>query len=360
MRKSTGPKSRALASLLAALVVALFLVPEAPAQVPWTDPPYWSGTGRYDVVVGHTGLCVPMLPQYPQSHSFTLDVPGALEHAVILWGGIDYDWTDSDRAESITLEIDGTPNTVNAVGIMEYSWTADWRDPPDLTDNGYWVRYADVTALIASGSHSYQITPSVPQSWEVLTFGAQLYAVYSSSSLPRRTLEVRLGIDFGMNGWPHPLGGEGEIHCQTLYPSSGSQEYELLLGVIGVEEHRGRRFWWRTGTGAIPPEMAANLSTEGDVIEHPEAQSIDMPFSTAGGRESAIHRQTIPIPAGHSWVCFQLDSERLVDEASCPISEYPWCHGLGMSEQECGGASFLNAVWIHMLSLSRPRPVLVR
>jgi hypothetical protein len=80
---------------------------------------------------------------------------------------------------------------------------------------------------------------------------------------------------------------------------------------LGEEEPRPNALWYLTGTDADPiPTDLVNAPTDGPVIGTLIQGPPGYPFGSYSDPQWDAYTNEVTIPAGHSWVCLQVESAR--------------------------------------------------
>ena len=287
--------------------------------------------GRIALVAGGVGMRYPTgWPSNPEwgihRGDIILDVPGTVRQAYLYWGGYDDEQVGDD---TVSLTVDGVTTT---------TITADWTHGPASWDV-YWryVYVAEVDlGLVQPETHRYTVSGfdemvSDTEGWD----GAGLMVVYEDSSLPYNRVEIRDGLDRFFRGWYNPLeepndpSAETAITCFDFEPSLVDRLMDITMFVGGVnisqevEPFRTRRpsaLWYITGTVGIPPTDIIFEGEVGDEDHDPGATLLQglpdspSPFRSLDGSEWDTYTNSIPIDAGVTWACIQVESSDYSDD----------------------------------------------
>jgi LPXTG-site transpeptidase (sortase) family protein len=256
--------------------------------------------GSYGLVTGGVGLTG------GSSGDIQLNVPGTPVEAILYWAG-----HDLDQGGDNTIDL-----SVN--GAASVTITADRTYGPD-----YWfgtspqffhyVYAADVTSMILSGASTYTVSGFGPITLE---YGAGLDVVYEDANLPTTFVEIVEGLDSAFHGFPAPRGPNSEVSCVQFASSVSARDMEIALFVGGIDvssELRPNAFWYQTGTGSLPT----------NIVDQPEATEIGgQPFNSRDGEEWDTYTNTIPVLAGDTYACFQIES--VSDEPGLNGASFLW------------------------------------
>ena len=266
--------------------------------------PRYEAEGRYALVVGGVGT------HDSSSGDITLTVPGTVIQAYLYWGGIDEGLLGDD---TVSLTVDGGTTT---------TITADDTYGPLFWCCDVFYRYVyveDVTPLVQAGTHTYTVSDFDEMYSQD---GAGLMVVYEDPSLPYSRVEIRDGLDRFYRWWYDPLeepndpSAETAVTCFTFEPSPVDRQMDITIFVGGVDisgEDRPTALRYRTGTAIeIPP---TDMIFEDDDTYDPLAELLQgppdrlpYPFRSLDGSEWDTYTNSIPIDAGDTWACIQIES----------------------------------------------------
>ncbi len=109
---------------------------------------------------------------------------------------------------------------------------------------------------------------------------------------------------------------------------------------LGLEEEpRPNALWYLTGTDGVSiPTDLVNAPTDGPVIGRLIQGPPDYPFGSYSDPQWDSYTNEVTIPAGHSWVCLQMESA--VDPQGRELAPCQW-HSAGHRppDEDRGGAS---------------------
>jgi hypothetical protein len=243
----------------------------------------------------------------PGPGEIVIDVPGtAVQAAYLYWAG--FARLDSgDDTLTLTRMSDGASELLVADPVTGTYGPAFWYAP-----YYYYVYVADVTSLVRPGADTYLVSDF--DGGMKMRDGAGLMVVYEDPSLPTREVVIRDGLDRFFRGWGEGPRGESAANCVTMTAQPFERQMEFWMfaaGVIrlGEEEPRPNALWYLTGTDDDPiPADLVNASSDGPVsgvlIQGPP----DYPFCSCSDPQWDNYTNEITIPAGHSWVCVQVES----------------------------------------------------
>lgn len=231
----------------------------------------------------------------PGTGDIVLDVPGPVVQAYLVWAGQDEIPPGGD--DTISLSVNGGPaNSITTLRSYGPEW---WHDPPPVTRYNYaWV--ADVTSYVLQGTNTYTIDGFGTMYAE---FGVGLLVVYQDGALPYSFVEIVEGLDGAYHSYLPPRGPNTEVACVQFAATASPRTMNLSFFVGGVNISGALRpdaIWYQTGS-ALP------LPT--DLVDQPGATEIGgQPLNSKDGPEWDTYHDSIPVPAGDTWACFQIES----------------------------------------------------
>lgn len=248
--------------------------------------PRWTGVGAYDLVANGIGL----LGQ--SAGDIYLDVPGSVVvRAYLYWAGFDGDG-GSDDILDFAID-DGAATTL----------TADWAFGGDewWGTHYHYVYVANVTSFVLPGNHKYTVS-GVDL---VHNYGAGILAVYEDSSLPLTSVMIYDGLDALHFRFDPPQGPDSEVTCVDFAPAQDPRDLKFTLMAGGVQhDNRPNAIWYASGVD--PATKPTNLV---DDLATPNLAGPPYPLGAYNGSEWDTYTGTIPIAAGETWACLQLESE---------------------------------------------------
>jgi hypothetical protein len=247
---------------------------------------------RYDGTYGIASGGVGFELIAPGGGDIVLDVPGPPVQAFLFWAGQDTDPPGGD--DSVLLSVNSGPT--NPITALRSYGPEFWNDPP--TRNSHvWV--ADVTSLVLQGTNTYTVSDFGPMYAE---FGAGLVVVYQDGGLPYSFAEIVEGLDGAYYNYGPPRGPDTEVSCIQFSATASDRTMNLSFFVGGVNISGGLRpdaLWYQTGTGSLPT----------DLVNQPGATEIGgQPFNSRDGEEWDTYQDSITVPAGDTYACFQIES----------------------------------------------------
>ncbi|MCE7982891.1 MAG: hypothetical protein DYG89_17040 [Caldilinea sp. CFX5] len=234
--------------------------------------------------------------------SFQLNVPGTPAHAYLYWSGRYNGLNQGDGAIEIAIN-GGSPITVLAgKGKVDYAGAG----------NGYHYTYQSANLVgnnRFAGLLSGLLNIRVNGLQSTGMFGNEGYGVglVIISDSPSCT-NTRVSFFYGLDSFYQGFGGAFGPNSQTLcvdFPTSGvARTLEFQMGVAGAEGGRNA-LWYKTGAGVKPTELIANNS--GVVLDGPPATA-NSPFGGKSGPQWDNYTNSLVIPAGATYACFQIQS----------------------------------------------------
>lgn len=271
-------------------------------------------TGNYRTVLGSIGM-------YPQqtTDSFSLDIPSCtvgnptIIRATMSWAMRDFD--DSIYwANSIDIARDANP----AVAV-----TQDRRYKVDMGSGAGSSYISDITSdsIVAVGTHTYTVTnfdvsagatnPNTSQ------WGFGIHVVYECPEFDAVVIQQFEGHDAHWGGWGLSGGAttiptydddRSELICEEFPASIVPRNVELDTFVPGSVDPATRNadIWYVSGTGSAPARNAYDLLS--DVNTPANGGAVLERLVIGGEPELSTYTNTVTIPAGHEFICFQVDS----------------------------------------------------
>jgi LPXTG-site transpeptidase (sortase) family protein len=242
--------------------------------------------GNLSIVASGVGL------SHQDSGDIHLDIPGTPIHAFLYWAGFDVDERGDD---TVILRVNGGPPVTLTADIV---YGPDYSAGTDL-DNYPYVYRADVSSLVLPGLNTYSISGFGPI---VIELGAGLLVVYEDPDLPNSHVEIVDGQDYAYFPQSPPRGPNTEVSCVQFEASINNRLMDFTIFVGGIDisgELRPNALWYQTGEGPLPVEL----------VNQPGATEIGgQPFNSLNGAEWDTYKNSINIPSGATYACFQIES----------------------------------------------------
>lgn len=265
------------------------------------------GIGNYGYVaegIGTRGN--PNTGTWTGAGDITLSIPDSatIVKAHLSWTGR----TNAYDADGVMLAVDNGPATnVQAdVQLAQDPWCCQAQQRREVSD---------VTDLIQPGTHVYNITDhehSFSPTGNFLNYGVGIWVVYEDDGEEWGETVVYEGQDSFFRLWLPPIGPHSEVRCFEFEPSDTDRLVEMTHFVSGVDTQvdvRSNAFWYTSGSGAPPV-----LSVTPGLIGQPGASGYQSPgqypFQSYKQLEwDDFEPETkIPVNAGDTWLCFQIES----------------------------------------------------
>ncbi len=264
----------------------------------------FSGQGSWGIVAAGRGMHRGFRPGPGEIEIY---VPGtAVQVAYLYWSGY-APLGGGDDTVTLVRSSDGASLTLVADPDTGTHGPKPWAD-----DYYYYVYVAEVTSLIRPGQDTYLVSDFGGSM--VRRDGAGLMVVYQDPSLPVREVVIRDGLDRFYRGWGEGPQGETAANCvvMTEQPFERQMEFSMFAAEIvrlGEEEPRPNALWYLSGTDADPiPTDLVNAPTDGPVIGIRIQGPPDYPFGSFDDPQWDDYTNQVTIPAGHTWVCLQVES----------------------------------------------------
>ena len=332
--------------LLASLLAFMWIQSAAADDTTETLATRFSAVGRYGLVAAGVGM------RDSPSGDIVLNVPGQeVVAAYLYWAGHDdlgvqppamLPIGGGDYTVSLDRDGAGTPIMLSADSAHTYG-PAYW-----LGTSWRFVYWQNVTSHVRTGLHTYNISGFGPAM--STRDGAGLIVVYEDQALPLSRVEIKDGLDRGYRNWAEDLDpvdgnadstgprGESAVNCFSFQAASTSRQMNLIIMLSGLDStgefgDRPSSVWYRTGTAATPVDM---LNADIDWNRAPNVLLLDgiptgpgdYPFSSNSGDEWDTYANSIGVPGGRTWACFQIESSELPGTAPgdpvlglCPAAE---------------------------------------
>jgi LPXTG-site transpeptidase (sortase) family protein len=242
--------------------------------------------GNLSIVASGVGL------SQQDSGDIILDIPGTPIRAFLYWAGFDVDEGGDD---TVILTVNGgLPIPLSA----EIVYGPDYAAGTDLDSYPYVYR-ADVSSNVLPGLNTYSISGFGPI---VIELGAGLLVTYEDPDLPNGLVEIVDGQDYAYFTQTPPRGPNTEVSCVQFDASANPRMMDFTLFVGGIDisgEIRPNAIWYQAGEGALPV----------DLVNQPGATEIGgQPLNSFDGAEWDTYQNSISIPPGATYACFQIES----------------------------------------------------
>ncbi|MEM7332639.1 MAG: hypothetical protein AAF490_11135 [Chloroflexota bacterium] len=295
----------------------------------------FEGAGFFDVASSGIGTRgVPATGEWTGSGVITLNIPmsATVTKARMIWTGraVNFD------ADGVRLAVDGVDQGVfNAdLQFSQFPWCC--------SSSGQLHESVDVTNFIMPGMHTYTISDhehGLMPTGDFLNYGVGIWAVYAftptvgyslTSPIENSQTIVYQGQDSFFRQWDPPRGPHTEVRCAEFNAATYVRVAELTHLVSGVDtwdqgtnapRFRPVAVWHASGDGPVPPKdeiVMGDINKVPALAGHPNAawygptdpvaNPIPYPLQSYAGLEWDNFEMAVQVPAGHTWLCFQIES----------------------------------------------------
>ena len=266
-------------------------------------------TGPYQMEIAAVGL-------YPNdsSDSVNMTIPSCSAGSPTIVRASAY-WTFRDQDtnywdESVDIAVDANPAT---------TVTSDrrYKTAPTVSGNLIYSSYvADITSdgIIQEGTHTYtmsgldtSVAPASP--FLIALWGFGLHVIYSCPEFTTVTIQQKEGQDMHWYGFGDTWSlDRSELICESFTASASPRTISLHMFLPGSADTVTREadIWYVTGTGSTPLPTAYDLLT--DVVTPANGGLVLDRAIFQGQPELEGYENTLTLPAGHEFLCIQLDS----------------------------------------------------
>ena len=271
-------------------------------------------SGNYRSAIAGIGLY-----EKETTDSFTMEIPSCtagaptIIRASAMWSARDYD-DPSHWDDTVSIARDANP----AVSV-----TQDRRWKADMNGGANTSYVSDITAdgIVAVGTNTYTITNFEISPGAVNTFSSQwgfgIHAIYECPEYDPVIIQQFEGHDVHWRGWGLSGGAttvptfdddRSELICEEFPASVVSRNVALHTFVPGSADAVNRQadIWYKSDTGSAPGRADYDLLT--DVISPANDGIVMDRLVISGEPELDTYTNTVTIPAGHEYICFQVDS----------------------------------------------------
>ncbi len=281
---------------LAVLILAVAQVAQA---ADGTLPVQTTIQGNYCVAHGGIGLLD------GNANSFTVDVEGTPVQAYLYWSARYPGAGNGDN--EISIDINGGGYTSVTADAAEEAYAGFRRGGNDIYY--YTYRSGNVVGLLPGGG-TLNFTAqnlSTPEA-----HGAGIVVISEGPDCAYSQVQLNFGLDGFYWGFDPDAGPDTQVTCVDVPASDADQTMNMQMFVGGVEhdEMRGDRIWFATGTGT-PPTDIIGTGTAANVLDGPVPPSDDPPPTyplTGGIGDWDDYANSIIVPAGDTYACFQIES----------------------------------------------------
>ena len=276
---------------------------------------YFQDYGQFDFValgVGTRGN--PGSGEWTGAGSIVLDLPdtAVIQKAQLIWTGR----SNQFDPDGVQLQVDGGSMTQIAATKQEeqYPWCC----------NGAAQRHesADVTSYIQPGTHTYRISDhehGMAPTGDYLNYGVGILVVYEDASLSPAEVIIHEGQDSFFRLWTPPRGPHSQVSCADFSPDTEDRTVEmthLVSGVDTIVDIRSNAFWYMTGSGSKPAaDSVPGLIGQPGAIGYAPVDGYPFQSYTQLEWDNFSIPSGLVIPAGATWICFQIESGDSMDLA---------------------------------------------
>ena len=283
---------------LIVLLLGLSVSQASAANFPDEDGPLRNRatlTGKYGMIAGGAGL------EDTGINTLALNVPGSsIAAAYLYWAGT----TNDDAGDNtVNFQVDGgtaqslTADDVYGPSLWYYSFGTG-----DTYYHHVYVR--DVTALAQLGAHTYTLSGYTVSGGSGLAYGFGMVVVYEDQTLNDSTITLLDGLDSVYWQFDPPRDSPSSVNCVNFEANPTLprvMEFYVFAGgsADSNEEDRPNSLHYVVGSGAPPT----------DVLNAPGQVTVTDPFVSTSGNAWDTYTETIVIPAGATYACFQTSSD---------------------------------------------------
>ena len=247
----------------------------------------------------------------------TLQIPvdGTPIAAYLFWSGRDNDSTGGqDKVDdALMIAINGGEATELVAAEQQIGYA------------GFNVRY---NFSYRSGNLAALIPANQPLAIDIWGLdhserhGVSMVVVYESPACPENQINFHYGIDGFSRQRTGEAGPTSEIVCINFPSVDIDRTLAFQMGVGGVAgTHRGNELLFKTGTGRPPSDIIGDSDAQA-VTGHPHNELYPL---TGNGGEWDNYVNQIPVPAGATYACLQIDSvQTTVDGERIPGASGVW------------------------------------
>jgi hypothetical protein len=160
--------------------------------------------------------------------------------------------------------------------------------------------------------------------------------VYEDSELPYGRIQIKDGLDRFYRYWGGGPRAESAVNCFTFEADDAERKLGMVsfLGEIYMGgAPRPNALWYKTGTADEPqPADMVSAPTNGPLTGNLLQGPPDYPFMSRDNPQWDTYAKMLTIPAGHSWVCLQIESARY--ESYDPASGVWLANGIALRAEE--------------------------
>jgi hypothetical protein len=244
-----------------------------------------SGSG---VVAAGTGL------QDVQPGTINIFVPGAVQQALIYWGGA----VTSNSLSDGSILVDGTPVIGTDIGGPAFFFSTSGKE-------FYYSNYrADITTMVSSGANSFEISGlnNKDAGGHGEDSGAGILVIYDDGSGTSQ-IGIKDGLDLAFDGFTEPR-KTTVPQTFTFAPAATDQTGNLVIfaGSVGTGGNRTNLIKMETDIGTLPDVVNKLASVDGNLWD-----TLSIPVTIPAGA-SQLTVQVVSgdgvsgVPASVDWV----------------------------------------------------------
>lgn len=285
------------AMLTACLAVLMLLVAQTVQAADGTLPPQVTLTGNYCVAHGGIGL------RDTGTDSFSVTFEGTPVQVYLYWSARYQGANNGD--DTVTIAFNGGSSTPVTAGASESAF-AGFRQQG--VDRFYYTYRSDNIVGLLPAANTLNVTVSNLTTPEA--HGAGVVIISEGPTCAYSKVQIKFGLDGFFWNFPPLAGPDSQVTCVDVPPAPFDQTLDVQMFVGGVEhnEMRGDRIWFATGSGT-PPTDIVTTGTAANILEGPIPPANTPPYPLTGTNgEWDDYANTITVPAGDTYACFQIES----------------------------------------------------
>ncbi|MEZ4865178.1 MAG: hypothetical protein R3C14_27930 [Caldilineaceae bacterium] len=288
--------------------------------------------GNYCVTTGGVGLMA------DGAGSFQMNVPGTPVRAYLYWAGAYPGMNNGDDWVKIAI------NGGDPISVQEQSAKSAYTGDGDAYHYTYrssnLVRDKRFNALL-SGMFNVTVSDLKTANTEGnQAFGLSMVVISEST----QCLDTRVNFRFGLDGFHHryedPFGPNSEVLCLDIPAAATTRTLDFTLSVGGAESGgNNNAIWYLVGAGDPPKELIRNGA--GMILDGPPLTAT-APLAAKAGEQWDNYSNSIDIPPGATYACFQLQS---IAPAIAQLNPK-----LPVSAQSISSPVGTSGVWVYFIS----------
>jgi hypothetical protein len=227
----------------------------------------------------------------------TIDVPGTPTTATITWTG-----RSPTGDDTITVDING-------LGKKDFTAFVSEEADANCCFSNHYVYVAELPEeAFNTGLNTVEIS-----GLEMLeNQGATLAITSFSSTFEKRLISRYWGLDGFHSRWTDVYGPNSQLVCQEFDAARNDRDLRYSMFVGGVEnEFRPNSIWYQIGSGPVPTADIVDVVNSVEISMTNDGSG-NYPFygsaNDNGDTQYDVYRDSLVIPAGATWACFQIES----------------------------------------------------